>query len=123
MARADGGAAAASNEIGLRWACVIGCAIAGAYFEHRPLRDIRDIHENGARAPAHTRRGAAMETPQLHHYGHMPLLLRSIAHAVTPRFSRASKPSKDQIADATRGQSIWRLIGLLIRDRLPRRTH
>jgi hypothetical protein len=63
-----------------------------------------------------------METPQLHHYDHMPLRLRDIASAVTPKFAKANKPSREQIADATRGRSFWRLITLLVRERLPRRN-
>ncbi len=63
-----------------------------------------------------------MESPQIHHYGHMPPSLRSIARSVTPKFARANKPSREQIADATRGQSFWRLIALVIRDHLPRRA-
>ena len=64
-----------------------------------------------------------METPQLHHHGHMPRITEKIVVAVTPTFAGANRPSLEEIAVATSGDSsVWRLYWLLFRDRLPRRA-
>lgn len=61
-----------------------------------------------------------METPQLHHYDHMPRVAHQIVVAVTPKFSLSNKPLPDEISNAADGNSFWRLAKVLFRDRLPR---